>query len=108
MHRFILGPGPGEIDHRNGDGLDNQKKNLRRASHKSNTWNSRKHTKKSASPYKGVHWRKARCRWYAFIRPEGKKIYLGSFGNQKEAALAYDKAAKRYYGEFARLNFPNK
>lgn len=101
MHRTIMGQAG--IDHKNGNGLDNRRENLRVATQSQNMAN-RKSQADSESPYKGV--RKFKLRWRAYIKPEGKPINLGCFDTAEEAARAYDWAAKRIYGEFALLNFP--
>ncbi len=110
MHRFILHPDRGVIvDHVNGDGLDNRRSNLRLANHSQNAANSSKrHTARSTSIYKGVYFEASgtrRKRWRALISLNGKKIHLGSYSKETEAAVAYDVAAKKYFGEFAKLNF---
>jgi len=58
------------------------------------------------SKYKGVSWRKDRSRWIAEITVNDRTRRVGSFEVEKWAALAYDKAARKYFGEFAYLNFP--
>lgn len=104
MHRLIKKPPPGlVIDHINGDTLDNRKSNLRICTQAQNTANGRG-SKNSTSSYKGVSWDTERSRWAACICPGNKKIYLGRFRTQEEAALAYNEAAKDIFGEFARLN----
>lgn len=79
------------------------KKNCRWATFSENSMN-RPAYKKSTSKYKGVSKRKDRRHFYATIKVKGTNIYLGSFLNEKEAALAYNEAAKKYHGEFATLN----
>ena len=97
MHNVITGwP---MTDHRNGNGLDNQRVNLRPATRSQNMANRRLNSN-SASGFKGVH--RQRNRWIAHC----KSIYLGSFTTAEEAARAYDAAARELFGEFARLNFP--
>ena len=100
MHGFILGVKGRKLipDHINGDGLNNMKRNLRPATIKENGRN-RKKSKNSSSEYKGVI-----VSITARICVEGKFIFLGSFKTQKEAAIAYNQAALKYFGEFARLN----
>lgn len=106
MHRLLLSPREGEVvDHRNGDGLDNRRANLRVCTHANNLWNSRKHCKSSSS-YKGVHWSNKQQRWIAKITVNGRRIYGASTKSEVEAAKVYDQMALRYFGEFARLNFP--
>lgn len=104
LHQFIM-PGIGRLDHRDGDGLNNQKKNLRPATASQNTINSSK-LPGCTSKFKGVHWSKKACCWMARIGIHRQRIYLGIFESEEAAARAYDLAAVRLHGEFARLNFP--
>lgn len=103
MHKFLTGwP---ETDHRNGDGLDNRRVNLRCATRTQNNANSRLRSD-NTSGFKGVLWNRQRRRWYARITIDGRQRHLGSFGDPGEAARAYDAAAREVFGEFARLNLP--
>lgn len=105
MHRFLLpcASKTDSVDHKNGDGLDNRRKNLRLSNKSQNAANSVKIAKFS-SKYKGVSWRKKEKRWIAAIRFNLKRKQLGSFSSEKDAALAYNEAAIKCFGEFARLN----
>ena len=94
------------VDHRNGDGLDNRRDNLRLATHSENMMNRPKIKSPTTSRFVGVYFDKARRLWVARIHLNGKCIWLGRFATEIEAAKAYDEAAKKYHGEFARLNFP--
>ncbi len=105
MHRLIMNaPIDMEIDHRNGCGLDNRKANLRPATHQQNHFNQRFQRGKKSSRYKGVALHKHSKKWLAKIQSNNKQTHLGCFENEKDAALAYNQAAIKYFGEFARLN----
>lgn len=102
MHRFILGLSDPkiQIDHRDRNGLNNQKHNLRIATASQNQYNTTVRSD-NISGFKGVYWNRERKRWAARIRYERKRIFLGYFYSVEEAAKAYSKAAKRYHGKFA-------
>jgi len=107
MHQEILKVPKGMVvDHINRDGMDNRSANLRPATHSQNLCNSKKRRGTKSSKYKGVSWYKRTLKWKAAITFKNKKIYLGYFENEIDAAKAYDEAAKKYHGEFACLNFP--
>jgi len=104
LHRFIMNAKKGEeIDHINHDGLDNRKSNLRICSSSQNAMNRRK-KKGCCSIYKGVTFWTERGKWKAQITNKKKCINLGLYELEKEAALSYNKAAKKMFGEFAYLN----
>jgi len=111
MHRFVMSEalkGYGiemQIDHINGDGLDNRKANLRLATAAQNSRNRRQRRGKS-SKYKGVSFIKPKGKFVAEITCNGKRMSLGHFESEVEAAKAYDETAKKYHKEFACLNFP--
>lgn len=107
MHRFVLGLKKGqkqEVDHINHNGLDNRLANLRICTHRQNLQNSlpRKNT---SSKYKGVCWHKRPQKWVVNIKCGHKLLHLGYYDTEIEAAKAYDRAAKEYFGEFAYTNF---
>jgi len=107
MHKFIMGDnlGKSDIDHKDGDGLNNQKVNLRICTHQENMMN-RRPNKNCSSIYKGVCWHKQTQKWVAKIWIDGKQIHLGYFIIEEDASRAYDKKSTELFGEFARLNFP--
>ena len=104
MHRVILNAKKNkEVDHVNGNTLDNRKSNLRIVSRSQNEWNRDKQ-KNNSTGYKGITYVKRDKLFIARIRVYGKLIYLGGFKDKKRAAEAYNKGAKQYHGKFARLN----
>jgi hypothetical protein len=105
LHRLIISVPEGFlVDHINGDSLDNRRANLRPATRSQNQCNKRKR-KNTSSQFKGVCFHKQNRKWTAYFDVAGKRIYLGSFDSEIAAAKVYDEAAKKYHGEFARLNF---
>lgn len=103
LHRLIMGlPKNKQIDHINGNGLDNQRKNLRLATHSENQRNKKGHNK---TGYKGVEFVKRLGKWRSRIYVNKKNLHLGLFGSLEDAAGAYDQVAKKYFGKFAKLNF---
>jgi hypothetical protein len=108
MHRQIMNSPKGLlVDHRNLDGLDNRRSNLRIATYSENNCNRLK-KKNTSSRFVGVCWEKTKSRWVTHIRHNGKIIYLGLFKSEIDAANAYDQAARMYHKEFAHLNFPEE
>jgi hypothetical protein len=108
MHREIMQAPEGlEVDHENGDTLDNRRGNLRIATHAQNMRNMKRH-KDNASGFKGVSWHAAMRQWRSVIWVDNKQRHLGMFNDRVAAAKAYDSAALKFFGQFARLNFPVK
>jgi AP2 domain len=104
MHSLITGYA--ETDHRDGDGLNNQRSNLRDASHHRQNMANRRKGLRGSSQFKGVSWFAPSRKWKAQIRSDGRHRYLGLFVDERDAARAYDAAALELWGEFARLNLP--
>ena len=104
MHRVIMQTPVGyETDHRDRNGLNNQRFNLRICTHSQNQGN-RKLTKGSLSGYKGIGWHKRDKKWWSKIVFERRAIYLGYFDSKEEAAKAYNEAAIKYHNSFVCLN----
>ncbi len=104
LHRFIMNaPINLQVDHINLDKSDNRKSNLRLATHKENKRNVGLQSN-NTSGLKGVRYYKPRNKYVARIKVDGKDIHLGYFASVIEAAQAYNRAALRFFGEFARLN----
>lgn len=109
LHNFLLGdPHDGlYVDHRDGNRLDCRRHNLRWATRGQNAANCKRHdTENRTSTFKGVH--RLGDSWVAQIQKDKKKQHLGSYTTELDAAHAYDAAAARLFGAFARLNFPTE
>lgn len=104
MHRELLDiPQCMQVDHINGNRLDNRKSNLRAATNAQNNQNKRS-PRNNRSGYKGVSWCKERNKWAAQIQVNGRQKNLGRFDNVEDAIRAYDEAARKLHGEFALTN----
>jgi hypothetical protein len=106
MHRVIVNAPPNlDVDHINGNSLDNRRCNLRVCTHAENLRNA--HWRHGTSRFKGVSWHAGAKAWEAYIRLNGRKQYLGSFESEIDAAKPHDAVALMHFAEFARLNFPD-
>lgn len=105
MHREIMGlpEREGEVDHADGDPLNNQRSNLRICTRSQNARN-RQPNKGTVSGYKGVALQTRGKKWVSKIQADGRISYLGLFDDARDAAEAYDRAAVELHGEFARTN----
>lgn len=103
MHRLILNAPKGLlVDHKNRDGLDNRRANIRLCTNSENMQNQGPRQRPNKT-YKGIS--PKGNRWAATISLDGNRTYLGSFPTEADAARAYDRAASNAFGDFARLNF---
>lgn len=102
MHRLLVGAKPGQVvDHKDGDGLNNRRSNLRPCTHGENSRN------KKVAPgrrWKGIALYRDKKIWVARIAKNGITYYLGSFATPRKAAAVYNRVARRLHGEFALLN----
>ena len=106
MHRFILEMGVDDkrqVDHKDRNGLNNQRNNIRPCTHGQNQCNSDIRVD-NTSGHRGLTWIERYGWWQVYIGVGGKYKYLGVYKDKKDAALAYNKAALEYHGEFAALN----
>lgn len=102
LHRFLMGAEKGvQVDHRNGNGLDCQRQNLRIATPQQNQQNKPK-TVRNTSGFKGVTRHKSTGKWQAQLTVDGRFAYLGLFTSREAAFAAYCAAARDAHGEFAR------
>jgi hypothetical protein len=107
MHRLLLNaPGGLVVDHRDGNGLNNRKSNLRLCTHQENSYNQRPR-RGGTSRFRGVCWKKTIRKYAAKIQKNEKRYYLGYFADEIEAAVVYDIKAMELFGEFAYFNFPD-
>ncbi len=100
MHHGYL---PLVVDHKDTDKCNNKIDNLRASTHASNSGNTAKR-KNNRSGYKGVCWSQQNKKWQATISQNYATVHVGFFDDKIEAAQAYNQAALKYFGEFARLN----
>ena len=101
LHRILMeAPDGMDVDHINGDKLDNQKSNLRICTHQENMMNQGKQ-KNNTSGFKGVSFDKQRQKFKAHINIYGKKKHLGYFEKAEDAHEAYKKGCVKYHGDFA-------
>jgi hypothetical protein len=106
LHRLIMNAPEGyEVDHINGNGLDNRKENLRVCTKSGNMRNKQANISHKSSKYKGVSLHRQANKWRVRLSCNGTYIHVGLFSNEEEAAKAYDKVALEYFGEFAKTNF---
>ncbi|MGI8404596.1 MAG: HNH endonuclease [Thermomicrobiales bacterium] len=107
LHRRIVDAPDGvDIDHWDGDGLNDRRSNLRIATRSQNMVNVPLRSN-NTSGYVGVSWSKASGKWRSAIKQNDRQIHLGLFTSAAEAARAYDLKARELFGEFARLNLPD-
>lgn len=105
LHHFVLPAKKGfEVDHIDGNALNNRRENLRYVTHHQNQMNMSRH-RDGSSQFKGVFWFKRDQCWSAQICRSGKRYHLGYFADEREAAQAYDTAAKKLHKKFAKTNF---
>jgi len=101
LHRFLLDAGDLDVDHINGDGLDNRRSNLRVATRSENLRNKGPQ-RSNTSGFKGVSWAKRARKWESQIRVDGKRRHLGYHPTPEAAHAAYCRAARELHGDFAR------
>ncbi|MHC4185837.1 MAG: HNH endonuclease [Planctomycetota bacterium] len=109
MHKLVC-PAPAGmiVDHINRNSVDNRRVNLRAATQKQNVWNRKFARKRGRTRYNGIRWDKNKEKWQVRLTIDGRRRSFGYYADEIEAAKAYDRAARKYRGEYAFLNFPEK
>lgn len=106
LHRVITGCPPNlEVNHINGDGLDNRRENLQVCTVQQNAFAHRRKSKAASSKFRGVTWVNSRNHWVANLTHCGKAFHLGYFDSEEDAARAYDTKARELFGVHASPNF---
>ena len=100
---FYFGYWPAQLDHINGDRRDNRIKNLREVNYSQNQQNNKGQVNKT-SRFKGVSWCKNRNKWCSFIKVNKKTFNLGRYNDETIAAIKYNEAAMKYFGNYAKIN----
>lgn len=109
MARLVMeAPHGSWVDHIDHNTLNNQKSNLRFCNRSESSMNQCKRSDQASSKFKGVHWCTNQRRWIALIYLKKKRIHIGSFRQEEDAARAYDSAAVRLFGKFAYPNFQGR
>ena len=101
LHQFIMNANGKIVDHKNNDGLDNRKSNLRMATDKNNSTNRRSRNSNNKSGYRNVCWSKIESKWLVQLQINGKNTVLGKFYDVDEAGRFAEEMRQKYYGEFA-------
>lgn len=104
LHQFIMNAKGKTVDHKNNDGLDNRKENLRVVLDGNNSTNRRSRNKNNSSGYRNVSWDKKYSKWIVQLQINGKRKMLGRFDDVHEAGAFAEKMRSEYYKEFAGKN----
>lgn len=104
LHQFIMEANGKIVDHRNNDGLDNRKSNLRMATDKNNSTNRRSRNKNNSSGYRNVSWSESYGKWIVQMQVNKKNTILGKFDDVHEAGKFAEEMRQKYYGEYAGKN----
>lgn len=104
LHQFIMNANGKIVDHKNNDGLDNRKSNLRMATDKNNSTNRRSRNKNNSSGYRNVSWSERYGKWIVQMQVNKKNTILGKFDNVHEAGKFAEEMRQKYYGEYAGKN----